>query len=63
MFHIPKGKAWQFPWNTYDDAKLWNKFFHTFLLKETDLTKSKLKLLCNLKFLKNTRSVRITSIS
>ena len=45
MFHIPKGKTSQFVLNTlsYDGAKLWNTFFHAFLHKETDLTKSKLK--------------------
>ena len=50
MFHIPKKKTSRFGLNTwrYDCAKLWNKFFHTFLHKETDLTNSKLK-----KFVKN----------
>ena len=43
MFHIPKGKTSRFGLDTLSDdgAKLWNKFYHAFLLKETDLTKSK----------------------
>ena len=51
MFHIPKGKTSRFGLNTlsYDNAKLWNRFFHAFCNKETDLTKSKLKY-----FVKNT---------
>ena len=42
MFHIPKGKTSRFGSNTlrYDGAKLWHKFYHAFLCKETDLTKS-----------------------
>ena len=53
IFHIPKGKTSQFGSNTlsYDVAKLWNKFFHAFLHKEIDLTKSKLKHLLKKHFL------------
>ena len=40
MFHIPKGKTSRFRLITlnYDGAKLWNKIFHAFFQKETDLT-------------------------
>ena len=39
MFHIPKEKTLRFGLNTlsYDGAKLWNKIFHVFLHKESDL--------------------------
>ena len=42
MFHIPKGKTLQFGLNTlsYDGAKLWNKYFHALLHRETDLAKN-----------------------
>ena len=45
MFHIPRGKTSRFGLNalSYDGIKLWNKFFHAFLHKETDFTKSKLE--------------------
>ena len=38
------GKTSRFGLNTlsYDGAKLWNKFYHAFSHKESDLTKSKL---------------------
>ena len=53
MFHIPKRKTSRFGLNTlsYDAAKLWNKFCHAFLHKETDLTKSKLNNLLKIHFL------------
>ena len=46
MFHIPRGKT-----SHYDNAKLWNKFYHVFLHKQTDMTKSKLKNLLKIHFL------------
>ena len=54
MFHIPKEKTSGFGLNTlsYDGVKLWNKFYHAFLHKEIDLTKSKLKSLLKIYFLK-----------
>ena len=53
MFHIPKGKTSRFGLNTltYDGAKLWNKVYHAFFHKETDLTKSKLNNLLKTHFL------------
>ena len=52
MFHIPKGKTSRSGLNTlsYDGAELWNKFYHTFSHKETDLTKSTLKNLLKIHF-------------
>ena len=52
MFHISKWKTSWFGSNTlsYDGAKLWNKFCHAFLHKETDLTKSKFKNLLKIHF-------------
>ena len=42
MFHIPKRKTSQFSLDTLsvDGAKLWNKFYHVFYTKKTDLTKA-----------------------
>ena len=53
MFYIAKGKTSRFGLNTlsYDGAKLWNKFYHAFLHKETDLTKSTIKNLLKIHFL------------
>ena len=47
------GKTSRFGLNTlsYDGAKLWNKFYHAFSHKESDLTKSKLNHLLKIHFL------------
>ena len=52
MFHIPKEKTLQFGLNTlsYGGGKLWNKFFHEFLHRETDLTKSNLKIVLKIHY-------------
>ena len=52
MFHIPKEKTLQFGLSTlsYGGGKLWNKFFHEFLHRETDLTKSNLKIVLKIHY-------------
>ena len=47
VFHIPKAKTSHFGSNTlrYDGANLWNKFYHTLLYTEPNLTKAKLEKL------------------
>ena len=54
MFYNPKGKTSRFGLNIYlcfDGSKLWYKFFHAFLDKETDLTESRLKKIVKIHFL------------
>ena len=45
VFHIPKAKTSRFSLNTisYDEANLWNKFYHALLYKEPNLREAKLK--------------------
>ena len=43
MVYVSKTSRFGLNTLSYDGAKLWNTFFHAFLRKETDLTKSKLK--------------------
>ena len=53
MFHIPKRKTSRFGLKnlSYDGVKPWNKFYHAFSHKETDLTKSELQNLLKIHFL------------
>ena len=46
-FHITKTKPSPFSLNTFrfDGANLWNKFYHTLLYKEPNLTKKKFQKL------------------
>ena len=50
--YITKGNTTQFGINTlrFDASKLWNKFYFEPLNKETNLTKSKLKILLKTNF-------------
>ena len=43
VFYLPKAKMSRIGLNTlrYDDANLWNKFYHALLYKEPNLTKLK----------------------
>ena len=45
VFHTPKAKISHFRSSTlrYDGGNLWNKSYHAFLYKESNLTKAKLK--------------------
>ena len=45
VFHTPKAKKSHFRSNTlrYDGGNLWNKSYHAFLYKESNLTKANLK--------------------
>ena len=53
IFHIPKAKMSRFGLNTlrHDGANLWDKFYHTLLYKEPNLTKAKLNKLLQMHFL------------
>ena len=50
--HMPKAKTLRFRLNTlrYDDANLWNKFYHGLLYNERNLTKANLKKLLQMHF-------------
>ena len=53
VFHILKRNTTRFGINTlsFDGLKLWNKFYFELLNKETNLTKSKFKILLKTHFL------------
>ena len=60
VFHMSKVKPSRFSLKTLrfdDDANLWNQFFHGFLYKEPNLTKTKLKKLLQIHFLDTSASL------